>query len=82
MEKNNEELFKEIIVNIEKLPPENQKAVAFIIENHDLIKKMCAKNDMPEEEIQKRLIQARETNDYILLALLTAAQVFSLHRES
>ena len=82
MEKNNEEMFKEIIANIEKLPPENQKAVAFIIENHDLIKKMCAKNDMPEEEIQKRLIQAKETNDYILLALLTAAQVFSLHRES
>ena len=82
MEKNNEELFKEIIVNIEKLPPENQKAVAFIIENHDLIKKMCAKNDMPVEEIQKRLAQAKETNDYILLALLTAAQVFSLHGES
>lgn len=82
MEKNNEELFKEIIVNIEKLPPENQKAVAFIIENHDLLKKMCAKNDMPEEEIQKRLIQAKENNDYILLALLTAVQVFSLHRES
>ena len=82
MEKNNEELFKEIIVNIEKLPPENQKAVAFIIENHDLLKKMCAKNDMPEEEIQKRLIQAKENNDYILLALLTAVQVFSLHGES
>ncbi len=49
MEKNNEEMFKEIIANIEKLPPENQKAVAFIIENHDLIKKMCAKNDMPKE---------------------------------
>ena len=26
--------------------------------------------------------QAKETNDYILLALLTAAQVFSLHGES
>lgn len=82
MEKNTEELFKEIIANIEKLPPENQKAVAFIIENYDLIKKMYEKNDMPEEEIQKRLIQAKETNDYILLALLTAAQVFSLHGKS
>lgn len=82
MEKNNEEMFKEIIANIEKLPPENQKAVAFIIENYDLIKKMYEKNDMPEEEIQKRLIQAKETNDYILLALLTAAQVFSLHGKS
>ena len=82
MEKNNEEMFKEIIANIEKLPPENQKAVAFIIENYDLIKKMYEKNDRPEEEIQKRLMQAKETNDYILLALLTAAQVFSLHRES
>ena len=82
MEKNNEEMFKEIIANIEKLPPENQKAVAFIIENYDLIKKMCEKNDMTEEEIQKRLIQAKETNDYILLALLTAAQVFSLHGKS
>ncbi len=51
MEKNNEEMFKEIIANIEKLPPENQKAVAFIIENYDLIKKMYEKNDMPEEEI-------------------------------
>ena len=82
MEKNNEEMFKEIIANIEKLPPENQKAVAFIIENYDLIKKMYEKNDMPEEEIQKRLIQAKETNDYILLALLTAAQMFSLHGKS
>ena len=82
MKKNNEELFKEIIANIKKLTPENQKAVAFIIENYDLIKKMCEKNDMTEEEIQKRLIQAKETNDYILLALLTAAQVFSLHGES
>ncbi len=82
MKKSKDEMIDEIITNIKKMPPENQKAVAFIIENYDLIKKMCEKNDMTEEEIQKRLIQAKETNDYILLALLTAAQVFSLHRKS
>ena len=43
---------------------------------------MYEKNDMPEEEIHKRLIQAKETNDYILSALPVAAQVFSLHGES
>lgn len=82
MKKSKDEMIDEIITNTKKMPPENQKAVAFIIENYDLIKKMCEKNDMTEEEIQKRLIQAKETNDYILPALLTAAQVFSLHRES
>ena len=82
MKKSKDEMIDEIITSIKKMPPENQKATAFIIENYDLIKKMCEKNDMTEEEIQKRLIQAKETNDYILLALLTAAQVFSLHRES
>lgn len=82
MKKSKDEMIDEIITSIKKMPPENQKAVAFIIENYDLIKKMCEKNDMTEEEIQKRLIQAKETNYYILLALLTAAQVFSLHRES
>ena len=82
MKKSKDEMIDEIITSIKKMPPENQKAVAFIIENYDLIKKMCEKNDMTEEEIQKRLIQAKETNDYILLALLTAAQVFSLHRKS
>ena len=52
MEKNNEEMFKEIIANIEKLPPENQKAVAFIIENHDLIKKCAQRTICPRNKFK------------------------------
>ena len=51
MKKSKDEMIDEIITSIKKMPPKNQKAVAFIIENYDLIKKMCEKNDMTEEEI-------------------------------
>ena len=49
MKKSKDEMIDEIITSIKKMPHENQKAVAFIIENYDLIKKMCEKSSSSYE---------------------------------
>ncbi len=48
----------------------------FVINNIDLIEKMCEKSDMTDEEIQKWTEKAKAKNDHIMLALLTFAQVY------
>lgn len=62
---------------IKQLSPENLKAIIFLIENFDLVKKMCENSEMADEEIQKRLAIAKENLDHIMLALLIAVQIFN-----
>lgn len=62
---------------IKQLSPENLKAIIFLIENFDLVKKMCENSEMTDEEIQKRLAIAKENHDHIMLALLIAVQIFN-----
>lgn len=71
-------LIEQIVEKMNELPPEGQSAMLFVIENFDLIEKMCEKSDMTDEEIQKWTEKAKAKNDHILLALLTFAQV---HKE-
>ena len=59
-----------------ELPPEEQSAMFFVIENFDLLKKMCEKSDMTDEEIQKWTEKAKAKDDNIMLALVTFAQVY------
>lgn len=42
----------------------------------EMIEKMCEKSDMTDEEIQKWTEKAKAKDDYIMLALLTFAQVY------
>ena len=72
-----DESFEILIEKIKQLSPENLKAIIFLIENFDLVKKMCENSERAEEEIQKRLVIAKEKHGHIMLALFTAAQVFN-----
>ena len=81
MEKNKEKLINELIEKIGELPPNGQKAVVFVIENFDLIKKMCENSGLSENELDKQMKKAQETDDYVLLALSAAARVFTDYKE-
>lgn len=72
-----DESFEIMIEKIKQLSPENLKAIIFLIENFDLVKKMCENSEMADEEIQKRLAIAKENLDHIMLALLIAVQIFN-----
>lgn len=72
-----EERFEILLEKVKQLSPENQKAIVFLIENFDLVKKMCENSGMTDEEIQKRLAIAKEKHDHIMLGLLIAAQLFN-----
>ena len=80
MEKPKQELIDGIIEKIGKLPPNGQKAVIFINDNLDLIKKMCENSDMDSEELERQIETAKTAKDYTLLALLSAAQTFSANK--
>lgn len=71
-------LIEQIVEKMNELPLEGQSAMLFVIENFDLLEKMCEKSDMTDEEIQKWTEKAKAKNDHIMLALLTFAQV---HKE-
>lgn len=77
MEKNKDRLIDELMKKISQLPPDRQKAVCFVIDNFDIIKKMCENSEMTNDEIKKRLKTAEENGDYIMLGLLAAVQVFN-----
>ena len=51
MKEDNKNLIDEMIEKMKELPPEGQSAMLFVIENFDLIEKMCEKSDMTDEEI-------------------------------
>ena len=72
-----DETFETLIEKVKQLPPEDQTAIVFLIKNFDLVKKMCENSGMTDAEIQKRIAIAKEKHDHIMLALLTAAQVFN-----
>lgn len=74
---NKEKKIDKSCEEIEKLPPEMQRTVVFIIKNFDLIKKMCENSEMTEEEIQKWTATAKERGDNMMLGLLAAVQVFN-----
>ena len=76
MGKNRKELIDKLLKELGKLPPNEQKAIVFIINNFSIIKKMCENSGMTPEEMRKRIKQANETDDYVLLALLYAVQIF------
>ncbi len=72
-----DETFETLIEKVKQLSPEDQTAIVFLIKNFDLVKKMCENSGMTDEEIQKRIAIAKEKHDHIMLALLTAAQMFN-----
>lgn len=72
-----DEGFEILLEKVKQLSPENLKAIIFLIENFDLVKKMCENSERAEEEIQKRLAIAKEKHDHIMLGLLIAAQLFN-----
>ena len=76
MEKSRKELIDKLLKELGQLAPNEQKAIVFIINNFHIIKKMCENSGMTPEEMKKRIKQANETDDYVLLSLLYAVQIF------
>ena len=76
MEKSKKELIDKLLKELGELPPNEQKAIVFIINNFHIIKKMCENSGMTPEEMKKRIKQANENDDYVLSALLYAVQIF------
>lgn len=71
------ETIDKLVGEIEKLPPEGQRTMAFMIRNFDIIKGMCENSGMTDEEINERMKKAKASGDYMLLGLLCAAQAFN-----
>ena len=76
MEKSRKKLIDKLLKELGQLAPNEQKAIVFIINNFSIIKKMCENSGMTPEEMKKRIKQANENDDYVLLALLYAVQLF------
>lgn len=76
MDKNREEARKNLQKEVEKLPIKAQQAIAWSLNHWDLVRWMCEKNDMTNEEIEKMKAEAYRKEDYLLLILLCASQVF------
>lgn len=60
-----EEKIEKLSGEIIKLPPEEQRAMNFMIKNFDIIKKMCENSGMTNEEINERMEKAKMSGDYI-----------------
>lgn len=60
-----EEKIEKLAGEIIKLPPEEQRAMNFMIKNFDIIKKMCENSGMTNEEINERMEKAKMSGDYI-----------------
>ena len=69
--------FDQLYEEIEKMPPEGQRTMTFMIRSFDIIKGMCENSGMTDEEINERMKKAKASGDYMLLGLLCAAQVFN-----
>ncbi len=69
--------FDRLYEEFEKLLPEGQKTMAFMIRNFNIIKGVCENSGMTDEEINERMKKAKASGDYMLLGLLCAAQVFN-----
>ena len=65
---------------IKDLPEKAQNAVYWAITHFDLVEQMCKASDMTIEEIETLKKNAREKEDYTLLVLLCAAQVYKTTR--
>ena len=70
-EKSETEIFAEIKKMIEDLPRFEQKAVMWIIQNMNIAELLCDPDDpYSEEKLRQEMQKARETRDYVYLALL------------
>ena len=75
MEKATEDKIIYIAKQIEKLPDRAKDAVLVMIDNFDLIEKMNTTEPMTEEEIQKRISEAKQREDYTSVIALCAAEI-------
>lgn len=76
-EKNMDDEMTQIVETIKELPEEAQRAVYWIITHFDFVKEICKNSEMTNEEIERYKEEAWEKEDYLLLALLAAAQAFN-----
>lgn len=76
IENNKEEYLAKIEEAIKRLPEKAQAAICWIINHYDFAEEMCKNPEMTNEEIEKFKEDAKAKEDYIMLALLCAAQTY------
>ncbi len=76
MEDNRKEQIARIEKAVKELPQKAQRAIFWIIEHYDFVEEMCKNSKMTVEEIEKYKTNAEAKEDYIMLALLCAAQTY------
>ena len=54
----------------DKLPEGKRKAIAWVVSNYDLAKKMCENCSFSSEDIQRLKLEAMEREDDLFLTLL------------
>jgi len=75
-ENEREENIKELIKAMEALPEEAQAAFCCVIANMKAVKEMCRNPGMTEEEIERRIEQAKAGGDYFSWSLLTLSLLY------
>ena len=66
---------------IEELPEKAREAIGWIITHFDIVEEMCGNSEMTDEEIEKQKEDARAKEDYLMFALLCAAQTIKPTRD-
>lgn len=77
MKRSKNENSVKIINMIKELPEKEQNAIVWTIKNFNFVKKMCENPEMTEDEIKKHKTEAIEKEDYLMLILLCAAEIFN-----
>lgn len=67
---------EEIKEEREKLPEKAEQAVDWITEHLYFVEQICENSKMTEEEIERHKEEARAREDYLMLALTYAVQIY------
>ncbi|WP_027630696.1 hypothetical protein [Ruminiclostridium cellobioparum] len=76
MENSKNEYLVKIEEAIKELPNKAQNAIYWIITHFEFVEEMCKNPEMTNEEIEEYKEEAKAKEDYIMLALLCAAQTY------
>lgn len=82
MEKRRDERFTIIEETVKELPERAQAAIHWMITHFDIVEALCINSEMTNEEIRRYKEDARQKEDYIMLVLLCAAQVYNSSNET
>lgn len=70
------EQAKKCIELYEKMSPEMQSAILWVLMNRQLVKQICCGKNMPEKRWIQKMKQAEEKEDMLAIVLLECKKIF------